>query len=102
MPAAATLNGLTLTGVNIMPVFDPTTTAYTASVPNATSETTVRPVLADPAETYTINLDGVQQSENVPVVVELAQGANNITITVTAEDGSTTQDYVVRVDRAAP
>lgn len=101
-PASATLSGLTLTGLNITPSFDPATTAYTASVPYATAATTVRPVLANPAETYTIDLDGVQQSENVPVVVELAQGANNITITVTAEDGSTTQDYVVRVDRAAP
>ena len=36
VPAVATLKGLTLTGVEIMPTFDPTTTTYTASVPNAT------------------------------------------------------------------
>ena len=55
----------------------------------------MRPVLADPAETYTINLDGVQQSENIPTVVELAAGDNNITVTVTSEDGTTTRDYTV-------
>lgn len=100
MPAAATLSGLTLTGVNFTPTFDPTTTAYTASVPYATAETTVRPVLADPNETYTVSRNGVQFSDNVPAVVELALGVNNITITVTAEDRTTTQNYVVNVHRA--
>ena len=51
LPAPATLNGLTLTGLDIVPAFDPIIADYTALAPYATSETTVRPALAEPDDT---------------------------------------------------
>ena len=102
IPAPATLKGLTLTGMNISPPFDPTTTSYTASVPYVTSETTVRPVLADPDDGYVINLVGSQESDGIPALVQLATGANVITIAVTSVDGNAATTYTVTVSRETP
>ena len=99
VPDPATLNGLTLTGMNISPPFDPMTTSYTGSVPYAASETTVRPVLADPDDGYVINLAGSMVSRNTPALVQLSAGANVITIAVTSVDGNTTNTYAVTVSR---
>ena len=102
IPASATLSGLTLTGMAISPGFDPATTTYTASVSYATSETTVRPRLADPTETYVISGGGTQLTENVPALAQLSSGANAITITVTSADGNTNTAYAVTVSRETP
>ena len=90
--------------MTLVPVFSPGELIYTVSVPYRMAETTVRPALADPDETYIINLGGVQQSENAPAVVELSAGVNNITVVVTSADTSnpTTQTYTVAVTRAVP
>ena len=101
-PTAAALFGLTLTGVALEPAFDPATTAYTATVPYGTSETTVRPELAHQGETYIIALGGVQQSADTPAVVRLATGANTITVAVTTPltgDSTATATYRVTVSR---
>ena len=102
IPAVATLSGLTFTGMIISPVFDPTITTYASSVPYATSTTTVRPVLAEPGETYTISLGGPPLTEDTPAQVRLAPGSNVITIDVTAADGNTTNTYTVTVSRESP
>ena len=99
VPAVATLSRLTLTGMTISPKFDPTATTYTASVPYATSETTVRPALASPGNSYTISLRGNELTESAPAVVELAEGNNAITIEVASADGHTTNTYTVTVSR---
>ena len=99
MPAAATLSGLTLTGITIMPTFAPTTTTYTASVANATSETTVRPVLADTDDSYVINIAGEQVADNTPALVQLDVGSTTVTIVATAQDGAM-RTYTVRITRA--
>ena len=97
-PATASLAGLTLTGLTLDPVFSTNELNYTAAVPHALAETTVRPVLADPGETYVINLGGVQQSENAPAIVELAAGVNTATVLVTsAGDSPATRTYTVTV-----
>ena len=101
-PTAAALSGLTLTGVALAPAFDAATTVYTASVPYSTSETTVRPALAHPGESYTIALDGIQQSADTPAVVQLATGTNAITVAVTTPltgDTTATTTYRVTVSR---
>ena len=47
--------------------------------------------------------DALTDSSYGTALVELAEGATTtVTITVTAQDGTTTQDYVVRVHRAGP
>ena len=102
-PDPATLNGLTLTSITLLPDFDAATAAYTATVPYATSETTVRPVLAAPTETYAISLGGSPQSANAPAVIRLTAGvANAIAIVVTSADRNTTKTYTVAVTRTAP
>ena len=102
VPAPATLYGLTLTGMNLLPPFNPTTTTYTASVPYATAETTVRPVLANLDDSFVINLDGNKVSDGTPALVQLSPGSNTITIAVASADGNTNNTYTVAVSRETP
>jgi len=86
----ATLSDLSLSGVELSPAFDPMTTTYTANVAGDVASTSVTAVAAH---------DGA--SHDAPAgAIELAEGANLISITVTAEDGSTTMTYTVTVTRA--
>ena len=86
----ATLAGLSLSGIDIE-TFSGTVTAYTASVANSVTATTV---------TATANRSGAIVSIDPGAEVTLAEGANRITLTVTAEDGTTTKTYTVTVTRA--
>ena len=94
----ATLNGLTLSGVDIG-AFDPATTEYAASVANDVAETTVTATVNDDGATYAVKLDGAADADGT---VPLAEGSNVITIEVTAEDGQTAKTYSVTVTRAEP
>ena len=88
--ADATLSALSLSGVDIG-MFASGTTSYTASVPYATASTTV---------TAMANHAGATVSISPGAEVSLAEGANEITVTVTAEDGTTKKTYTVTVTRA--
>ena len=79
-----TLRTLRLSGLTLVPGFDPATTAYTAEV-DVLARTTVTAMATHPGATVTG--DGVKN---------LVEGENVITVTVTAEDGST-QIYTVVV-----
>ena len=92
------MSGLSLTDVNFG-TFASGTTAYTASVANSVSQTTVTPTVNHAEASYVIKLDGVTDADGV---VLLSVGSNVITVEVTAEDDSTTQTYTVTVTRAAP
>ena len=94
----AKLSALTLSGIDFG-TFDSTTTSYTARVANSVTETTVTPTVSHSGATYVIKLGGATDADGV---VSLAEGANVITIEVTAEDGNTAQTYTVTVTRAAP
>lgn len=86
----ADLSDLTVSTGTLSPAFAAGTTAYSVSVPNGTTSITVTGTKADANATLSAN-NGVAQS--------LSVGANPITITVTARDGTTTKDYVVTVTR---
>ncbi len=86
----ATLSGLSLSGIDIGE-FSAVTTAYSANVPHDVASTTVTATAAHPAATVAI--------QPAPGV-SLAEGPNEITVTVTAEDGTTTRAYTVTVTRA--
>ena len=88
----ATLGTLSLSGIDIG-TFSGAVTSYEASVANTVATTTVTATASHPAATLTI--------EPGPEV-QLAVGENRIVITVTAEDGTTTQTYAVTATRAAP
>ena len=94
----AKLSALTLSGIDFG-TFDSTTTSYSARVANSVSETTVTPTVNHSGASHVIKLGGATDADGV---VSLAEGANVITIEVTAEDGNTAQTYTVTVTRAAP
>ena len=86
----ATLSALSLSGIDIG-TFSSTTTSYAANVAN-TVETTTVTATATHAEA-TVSIDP-------GAAVSLAEGANEISATVAAEDGTTTRTYTVTVTRA--
>ena len=88
----ATLKALSLSAGTLSPAFNAGTTSYTASVGNAVRTVRVTATANDADASVT-------QSPTNPVA--LSVGANPITVTVTAEDG-TTGSYTVRVTRDPP
>ena len=98
----ATLKALALSGgATLSPAFAPSTTAYTAQVDldvetvkiTATSARTRARVAITPADADT-RTAGHQ--------IQLNEGANTITVVVTAEDGRTKETYTLTVRRAEP
>ena len=95
--ADASLNSLSLSGMALSPAFASGTTAYTASVANSVTETTVT-ATAVAGAAFEVKLNGVVDQDGV---VPLVVGSGNvITVVVTAQDGETTQTYTVTVTRA--
>jgi len=90
--ADSSLSALAVSDASLAPAFGPSTTGYAASVANSVSSVTVS---ATAASTSTVTVNGATAS-NVP----LAVGSNTITVRVTAQDGTTTTDYVITVTRA--
>ena len=88
----ATLDTLSLSGIDIG-TFSGTVMAYTASVANSVTATTV---------TATANHSGATVGIKPGSQMTLAEGSNEISVAVTAEDGTTTKTYTVTVTRAAP
>ena len=101
MPAVstdATLSALSLSGVTLEPAFATGTTTYTATVDNSVTSTEVTPTTSDPVATTVLKLGGTEDTDGT---VDLALGANVITVEVTAEDTTTTETYTVTVTREA-
>ncbi|RYE38497.1 MAG: DUF4347 domain-containing protein, partial [Hyphomicrobiales bacterium] len=83
----ANLSALALSNGTLSPAFAAGTTAYTASVANATTSLTVTPTVADANASVTANGLSVI-SGNASGAIQLAVGANTISVNVTAQDGS--------------
>jgi gliding motility-associated-like protein len=96
----ANLASLALSSGTLSPAFAAATTAYTASVSNATSSITVTPTVSDPLATVAVNGTSVT-SGSASAAIPLNVGSNTITTVVTAEDGTTTQTYTVNVTRVS-
>ncbi len=88
----ATLNGLSLSGIDIG-TFSDEATSYTARVEHSVETTTVTAMASHPEASVSIQ-PGPDAS--------LSVGANEIAVTVTAEDGTTTKTYTVTVRREGP
>ncbi|WP_295794214.1 cadherin-like beta sandwich domain-containing protein [Mucilaginibacter sp.] len=97
--ANAALAGITLSSGTLSPLFATGTTAYTASVPNATTSVAVTPVTAD-GGTVTVNGTPVTSGATSDLQA-LTVGANVIAVKVKSQDGTTTKDYTITVTRAA-
>ena len=88
--AVATLSALSINGATLSPLFSSNVLQYTASVFNASSSLVV-------SSTPTDSNASVVVAGNTGLVV----GANTVTVTVTAEDGTSNQVYTIIVTRAA-
>ncbi|RZA30570.1 MAG: cadherin-like beta sandwich domain-containing protein, partial [Proteobacteria bacterium] len=96
--ANADLSTLTLSAGALSPAFASATTSYTSSVSNANNSITITPTLSDPTANVQVNGTSVASgASSAPVA--LTVGTNNITILVTAQNGST-KTYSVTVDRS--
>ena len=101
------VNGSALgTGVTLSPTFASGTVTYTASVANSVDEVMVTPTTNHASATVkfydAIDAEIADADTNAADhQVALAMGANTIVVGVTAEDGSTSQDYTVTVTRSA-
>ncbi len=76
-----------------------TTTTYTTSVSNATTSVKVTPTTQDANAKVKVNGVAVT-SGTASASIALAVGANTITTIVTAQDGTTTRTYSIKVTRA--
>jgi gliding motility-associated-like protein len=93
----ADLSNLSLTGGALSPTFSSATTTYTATVPYASTSTTITPVKSQANATVKVNMTAVTASK----LINLNVGSNTITTDVTAQDGTTTKSYTLTVTRAA-
>ena len=94
----ATLKALGVSPVDIAG-FSADVLSYHIGVASEVSQVTVTPYLNDDAATIDIN--GSSVSSGSGHAVSLAEGSNEITITVTAQDGTTTRVYTVTADRGS-
>ena len=90
----ADLATLAVSGGTLTPAFTPGTKDYAVVVPNAVSSLTVTATAAD-APWATVEISPAQP-------MSLVEGMNPVTVTVTAEDGTTTGVYTVLISRASP
>ena len=94
----ATLSALSLSGATLSPIFASTTEIYTADAGNSVSSITVTATPNDAGATAVIKIGGTEDPDGT---VDLMEGANVITVEVTAEDGMTAKTYTVAVARSA-
>ena len=100
----ASLSSLSLTDslgddIELSPTFSAATTSYKASVDSDVTSTTVTAETTDEDATTAITINYVEDADGT---VDLVPGYNDITVMVTAQDGTTTQTYTVTVLRAQP
>ena len=103
-PSDASLFDLSLSPVSLNETFSPTVTTYSASVDYTTSSATITVTTTNSSATTTIvatDADGAPLTVDGTMVSSFTVGANTITVAVTAQDETTTQNYTITVTRAA-
>lgn len=89
----ATLSALSLGSATLSPAFASATTEYTATTTNASNTITATP--SDAGATIVIDVNGTEIDNGAAAT--WTAGSNTVTITVTAADGTTTEEYTVTV-----
>lgn len=92
----ATLSSLKIGAKALTPAFDPATTSYTAATTDATNTVTATP--ADAGAEVEVKIGDTVIANGSAAT--WAAGENTLTVTVTAEDGSTTKTYTVTVTKS--
>jgi len=90
------LQSLAVSAGSLSSNFAPATLSHTDSVANTGSAITVTPTLNDPNTSYVLKIGGTTVSNPI----DLRVGPNVIDVVVTAQDGSTSPSYGVKVTRA--
>ncbi len=98
---APTLIGLTVSGTDLNETFDSAVTTYTADVAHDSETVTISATPMDDTATVAFTDTTDADTEEDGHQVNLTEGENTVTITVTAQDGVTTQTYTLTVTRAA-
>ncbi|WP_230876085.1 MULTISPECIES: glycerophosphodiester phosphodiesterase family protein [Paenibacillus] len=96
----ADLAGLEVSAGTLTPAFAPDTTAYQWTVGRSVSTIRVTPTAADAWATLKVN--GVPTVSGAVYEAALKYGTNRIAIQVTADDNTTTKEYVLSVLRPQP
>jgi gliding motility-associated-like protein len=94
------LYAIKMSSGTLSPAFAYNVDNYTDSVTSAQSSIMVKPIPSDSLATITVNGSPVSAKMSSPPI-PLNAGLNNITIKVTAQDGTTTGTYTVAVIRGA-
>ena len=97
--SSSTSAGGTFTSLTLSPSFSASTTSYTATVDNTITHAKLTPTVAHGSATVTVDGTTVT-SGSASGAIALSEGANPLTVQVTAED-STTRDYTVTITRQA-
>ena len=103
--SVASLSGLTLSTGAFNETFDAATLMYTTAVRSSVTETTITAPTTNTAATIDItgtNTSGTALTVSGTTVTGFTEGANIITIAVTAQDGAITQTYTITVTLVAP
>ena len=96
----ADLSGLALSAGTLTPAFVSSTTSYAASVANAVASVTITGAKSD--ANATVAYQGCAGATLAsPSICALMDGTNQITVTVTAQDGVTKKAYVLILTRRA-
>jgi hypothetical protein len=89
---------------NLRPAFTPATTAYEITLASTATEMTVTPMGGDAFSTIEVSINGGAPTTvvtgNTSPVLTLDPGDNDITLLVTAQDGTTTKTYSINVKRS--
>jgi Cadherin-like beta sandwich domain/Carboxypeptidase regulatory-like domain len=95
----ATLSNLIVSQGTLTPAFAPAITSYSDSVVYSVTSVTVTPTVNESHATVTVN--GTPVASGSPSgPISLSVGDNTMTIVVTAQDGTTTNSYILTVTRA--
>jgi hypothetical protein len=95
----ARLTGLKLGVGELDQFFQSSQTVYTADVSTLVSRTSITALVED-GNTSSITINGVETASGTPsTTIALTEGANVIDIVVTAEDGTTTRNYQLTINK---
>ena len=95
------LSALTLSGVTLVPAFDPATTSYTATVPYNLTETTVTATATNSSD-FQVNTITNNGTEYADGMVPLGYGSNSIIVPVVIKAAFTITNYTINVTRPQP
>lgn len=94
----ADLAALQVSAGALSPAFGPDTLSYSVATENATTQTTVTALPADATARVTVNGQAVTNGQPSGAI-SLPIGVTTVTVAVTAQDGTSSRSYTIRITR---